>query len=162
MPSFFSAIRILLISNEITKALHITMKHTLLLALLFLSSNINALDAELSDFILGEYILIGKGLDSDSTYSGKVKIYMEDGEFKMSRQIGKVKIVGTAAIEKTAHGDAEVLRLRFTESSQLFEQTCLVQSDLDNYARISCYLYKPREDTNMPGMEVLFHDHNTK
>lgn len=67
---------------------------------------------------------------------------------------------GRAAIEAAVGGDARVLRIRFEQDGKSYEQTCMVGSDLDNYARISCYLYVPGRKTMNPGMEVLFIDHN--
>ena len=42
---------------------------------------------------------------------------------------------------------------------QEYEITYLWRSDLDNYARLSGYLYQPGEKTDSPGMEALFRDH---
>ena len=110
----------------------------------------------LADFVLGKYLLIGKKVDSPETYYGHVEIYSEKDELKVKRSIGETLIHGRAAMESALHGDAMVLRMKFDEDGVSYENTCLVQSDLDNYARISCYLYQPGITTMNPGLEALF------
>lgn len=112
--------------------------------------------------IQGKYILVGKGLDTDKTYLGKVEIRSIKDHLIVERKINGKSVKGSAAIESAAGGDVQVLRIRFTEDGDSYEQTCLVNSDLDNYARISCHLYKPGIKTTQPGLEVLFHDHTAK
>ena len=116
----------------------------------------------LSSFVQGKYLLVGKSLDSDQTYHGKVEVINNDGALSVLRHINGKTINGTGAIEPVLHGDAKVLRIRFAENDIQYEQTCLIDSDLDNYARISCHLYQPTVGTNQPGLEVLFIDHTTE
>lgn len=136
------------------------MKVFILLLLTLLPSFVNAGNNHLSDFVVGKYLLIGKMLDSDQAYSGKVEIFRKSDKLVVRRQIGNVVTKGTASIEKANHGEAEVLRIRFSEGSIEYEETCLIKPDLDNYARMSCHLYKPGIKTNKPGLEALFYDHS--
>lgn len=106
--------------------------------------------------------MVGKALDSENTYHGKVKIKNNNGELKVLRHINERTIEGTGTIESAVNGDTRVLRIRFDENKTQYEKTCMVGSDLDNYARISCYLYQPKIKTNEPGLEVLFNDHTAK
>ena len=110
----------------------------------------------LSEFVSGQYQLIGKGPDSDRTYSGQVGIFSESGKLRFLRVIAGNTVSGEAAIEEAVHGEANVLRMRFNENGVDYEDTCLIQSDLDNYARISCYLYRQDGTTREPGIEALF------
>jgi len=117
-------------------------------------------DSGLRDFLLGNYILIGKAVDSDATYQGKVELYAEkNGGMKAKRMIQGQTVIGDAALETALGGEAQVLRIRFSEKNIAYEETCLWKSDLDNYARISCYLYRPGGATANPGLEALFHYH---
>jgi len=136
------------------------MKMLAALLLILLPSFAYAGNNHLLDFVVGKYLLIGKALDSDQAYSGKVKISRKSDKLVVRRQIGNVVTNGTAAIESAIHGEAKILRIRFTEDSQKYEETCLIKPDLDNYARISCHLYKPGVKTNKPGLEALFYDHS--
>lgn len=110
----------------------------------------------LADFIQGEYHLIGKAPDSEKTYYGKLTIKSKANHLVIERRINDKTINGTAALEKALAGEADVLRMRFTEEEQKFEATCLIDSDLDNYARMSCYLYSVNGNTDHPGLEALF------
>lgn len=132
---------------------------TLFLIPLLASSGLYADESQqefLSGFVLGQYQLIGMGPDSDRTYSGQVEIFSESGKLRVRRMIGGNTLSGEAAIEEAAGGETSVLRMRFEEGGAAYEDTCLVQSDLGNYARISCYLYRQDGTTRKPGMEALF------
>ena len=131
--------------------------------LLVIYSSLSLSSTELMEMLVqGKYILVGKRLDTDKTYLGKVEIRSIKDHLIVERKINGKSVKGSAAIESAAGGDAQVLRIRFTEDGNSYEQTCLINSDLDNYARISCYLYKPGIKTTQPGLEVLFHDHTAK
>lgn len=135
------------------------MKFKIFIIFMLLSSLSGADETGLSDFLVGKYLLIGKAPDSEATYSGKLEIYRDKEKLKVLRKIGNMIVEGEAAIEYALNGDAEVLRIRFTEDSKDYEETCLFRPDLDNYARISCYWYQPGINTDKPGMEALFYDH---
>lgn len=119
-------------------------------------------ESMIRNFLVGDYLLVGNGPDSDEPYTGKVRLYLEGSALKVRRTINGQTVTGNAAIETALRGEAKVLRIRFTEGETVYEKTCLSQSDLDNYARISCYLYRPEESTESPGLEALFYDHTRK
>lgn len=116
-------------------------------------------DDFIADFLAGSYILIGKSMDSNETYTGHVEISTHDGALKIRRVVDGKVTVGNGAIESALNGETSVLRIRFVEDEGQFEKTCLWRGDLNNHARISCYLYRTGEDTLNPGLEALFHDH---
>jgi hypothetical protein len=112
------------------------------------------------EFLIGKYLLIGKAIDSQETYQGKMEIYSDKDLLRIKRSINGTVVYGTAAIERAEMADgAEVLRLRFNENGMDVEEACLMRVDLDNYARISCYLYYPGKGTDAPGLEAMFNDH---
>lgn len=120
----------------------------------------NAEDNFLARYLVGNYLLIGQGVDSKSTYSGNVSMYLENNKLKVKRTIkGKVTI-GQASFKQVLQGDSSVLRIQFSENGISFEETCLLRGDLDNYARITCYLYIPGADITNPGLEALFIDNS--
>lgn len=116
--------------------------------------------AFLSEFVVGKYLLVGKGVDSTSTYFGYVDVYSEEGRLKVRRKVGSETVLGVAGIENADRGGAKVLRVRFDHDGQSYENTCLIHGDLDNYARLSCHLYLSEGGTKNPGLEVLFVDHS--
>lgn len=128
----------------------------------FLSLTSHADDDFYSLMLPGSYILVGKALDSEKTYVGKIVIEGVKSGFKITRVIAGKSVYGNGKIESAAGGDAKVLRIRFNEGGSDYEQTCMIGADLDNYARISCYLYRPGVETLNPGLEVLFIDHTTR
>jgi hypothetical protein len=115
----------------------------------------------LYEFLAGHYILIGKEMESDITYSGTVDFTYENGRLFVTREVAGKIAKGVGKMEPALGPDkVNVLRIRFSQAGQDYEITYLWQSDLDNYARLSGYLYQPGKSTNSPGMEVLFADHS--
>lgn len=116
--------------------------------------------AFLAGFVAGKYHLIGKASDSDRTYYGQVEIGRSEDGLHVVRTIGGKTVTGTAKIEEAMTDGVPVLRMSFTDAGVDFEETCLTGSDLDNYARITCYLYQPGMATKNPGLEALFIVHD--
>ncbi|TNC85107.1 MAG: hypothetical protein CSH37_08730 [Thalassolituus sp.] len=144
-----------------SRALHV-MKIAIALLVPTISLVCVAEDDFLHMMVQGKYLLVGKGLDSDHTYHGKVEIKEQNGKLTVLRRINGKTTHGAAAIESALDGDAKVLRIKFAEGESKYEETCMIGSDLDNNARISCYLYQPKIRTMQPGLEVLFNDHTAK
>ncbi len=111
-------------------------------------------------FLAGSYTVIGKKIESGETYLGKVRlIYREnDGFLEMIRIIGGRTVRGKARIEPVLAGESRVLRLYFTDGGLEYEGTFLWRGDLDNYARLSGYLYFKDSATDDPGLEAMFID----
>ncbi len=110
----------------------------------------------LEQFVKGTYVLMGKSLESDETYLGNVSLSASETGLSVTRTIAGTETRGTAVIEQTSHTQTSVLRVRFSEDGNEFEETCLVGHDLDNYARITCHLYHPGTPTKNPGLEAWF------
>ena len=121
---------------------------------------LNAEDDFISIFVAGNYLLIGQGIDTKTTYSGEILIYLENEQLKVRRTINDKVTLGEASFKATLNGDVKVLRIRFSENRVEYEETCLWSSDLDNYARITCHLYIPGAEITKPGIEALFIDHS--
>jgi hypothetical protein len=114
-------------------------------------------DDFLRQFLVGEYQIVGKPLDAKTTYQGYATIQVSGSELMIERTIEGQTVAAQGRIEKT-HNNTRVLRTRFLQDQVPIEQTCLISSDLDNYARITCYSYSPPDaKTNDPGLEAYFH-----
>ena len=113
----------------------------------------------LLNFVAGKYHLVGKSPGSDTTYYGKVQLVSTESGIEVHRFIAGKTIAGSGTIEKATADNVSVLRIRFTENSTEYEETCMIDGDLDNYARITCYLYESGVRTSNPGLEVFFIDH---
>lgn len=113
-------------------------------------------DTFLSGFLSGSYEIVGRMPDSDSIYSGRMTLTPSDSGFNVIRTISGNTISGRAKIEAALRGEQTVLRLRFTKDSSQFEITYLIDSDLDNYPRLSGYIYRMDKSTTKPGIETCF------
>jgi len=119
------------------------------------------LDVEfLRGFLAGEYDLIGRKPDSATTYTGRVTIRDEGGTLQVIRIIDGKTAHGTMQIDTAAGADRiPVLRMRFSMDGHEFEATYIWQSDLDNYPRLTGYIYLPKNQTKSVGLEALFPIH---
>lgn len=108
------------------------------------------------NFLIGNYLIVGKYYKSNITYYGKATIAINGDNLKITKYINKQRMNAVGKIERALFADTDVLRMHFMEHQQPREGTCLFQGDLDNYARISCYIYPPHSDTSDPGLEVWF------
>ena len=112
----------------------------------------------LYQFLQGTYELIGRVPDSSKTYTGKVVLRKSDDYFEVIRRIEGKEIKGTGKIETATADKIKILRIRFTDENTSYEATYLIDSDLDNYGRLTGYLYIKEEGTKIPGLEALFID----
>jgi len=106
-------------------------------------------------FVPGRYTLIGRQPDSQATYTGTAKIERVGKQLRLTRVIGgkQERIVG--AVRRADPGEAWVLAFRWDRRVPM-EMVCLVGSDLDNYARLSCHWGKAGNPHTQPGMEAYF------
>lgn len=101
-------------------------------------------------------------MDSNKPFVGRVIINQKGKQLQILRTVNGVTIEGVGRIEQAAPESSRVLRIRFSSGTNKFEGTYLYHSDLDNYARLTGYLYKidPKTgipiDTKNPGLEALF------
>ncbi len=121
--------------------------------------NIGKTDNEIDflyDFLEGEYLLIGKLPDSNKTYSGKVTVKRSPKGLEVVRYVENKKIMGLGRIEYATADKRNVLRVRFKDERREYEATYVICSDLDNYARLTGYLYHKNKGTKVPGLEAWF------
>ncbi len=110
----------------------------------------------LYNFLEGSYELIGRFPDSNMTYTGKVVLKKSGDYLEVIRTIKDKVIKGTGKIETATADKIKVLRIRFIDENKSYEGTYLIDSDLDNYARLTGYLYLKEGGTKEPGLEALF------
>lgn len=144
------------------------MKHIMIIMTLIFSAQLVAADDStnhefLYGYLSGTYWVVGKKLDRTETYQGKVIFDGKSDHLNVTRAIQGEVVKGIGKIEHALGSDAvNVLRVRFKDKGQEFEITYLWRSDLDNYARLSGYVYQPGKQTDTPGLEALFIDHKSK
>jgi len=113
----------------------------------------------LETFVVGHYDLVGRSPNGGAAYHGRVEISRTADGLHVRRQVAGTERSGTAAVETATADRIKVLRIRFAGADGNYEETCMVGSDLDNRARITCYLYRPGVRTAQPGIEALFAEH---
>ena len=109
-------------------------------------------------FLKGSYELVGRWPDSNEVYSGKIILEKDRGHFRVVRLINGKKITGIGKIETATSDRVKVLRIRFKQDGREYEGTYLISSDLDNYGRLTGYLYLKNGKTKNPGLEAFFID----
>ncbi|KOR28232.1 hypothetical protein TI03_05195 [Achromatium sp. WMS1] len=67
-------------------------------------------------YFVGKYLLVGKGIDTNRTYTGQVEIFLEHKKLRLKRIIDGLVVFGDAIIEPALGGDANVLRFRYMQS----------------------------------------------
>lgn len=115
-------------------------------------------DAATYNFLNGSYRAIGRFPDSKVTYSGSVVLKYDKGALSVVRVINDREISGVGKIETATADAVKILRIRFQQDKQKYEAAYLIDSDLDNYGRLSGYWYREDGSTNKPGLEALFID----
>jgi len=110
-------------------------------------------------FFAGRYQAIGRHPDTQSSYLGDVTISIEDETLTMTRDIGGTTIPCRGKWEKATADRVPVLKFSFRNEGVDYGITYLWQVDLDNYARLTGYLYRMDGKTLVPGLEALFIKH---
>jgi len=106
-------------------------------------------------FVPGRYTLIGRQPDSLATYTGTAKIERVGGQLRLTRIIAGKRSTIQGVVRRADPGEAWVLAFKWTKK-QPMEMVCLIGSDLDNYARLSCHWGKAGNPHRQPGMEAYF------
>lgn len=107
-------------------------------------------------FMDGSYVVIGRLPDSNQTYQGTIGVTSSNQVLSMTRVMNGQKSIALGKFETTTD-DARVLKISFESKGKKYEESCLVSSDLDNYARVTCYVYQ--QATKKVGLETWFSDH---
>lgn len=110
-------------------------------------------------FVPGRFALIGQEPGGGGAYAGEATIAARGGGFVLRRTVAGKTSEAEGKIEvPSPPGEGKVLRFRF-EGGEAGEagrsMTCLVSSDLDNYARLSCLWGVAGRDA-IPGREAYF------
>ncbi len=112
------------------------------------------------EFVVGDYVVVGRGPDGGAAYAGSARIEKRGRELRLLRKVGGESSVAVGVHDFASPGEGEVLRFRWTVSERGEREersmTCLVGSDLDNFARLTCYWTRVGTQPDEPGLEALF------
>ena len=108
-------------------------------------------------YFVGRYWVVGRLPDSGTPYSGDLKVYLHEGEMALYWEVGDEVWTGRATfVESELVDTATQLRITVERNGHPYEGTLLWRNDLDNYPRVSGYIYDPKVDTDKPGLEAWF------
>ena len=139
-----------------------TMKATFLFVLVLVclqGAPLHAQEEEFPDapFFVGAYTLIGKALESNDAFLGKLLLTINDDSTKsFERIIDGTTTRGSWAIEYALGNEIRVIRIRWTNEGRRYECTYQWCMDFDTYPRLSGHCYETGKATDSPGMEVAF------
>jgi hypothetical protein len=106
-------------------------------------------------FVPGRYQLIGRHPDSPTTYAGTARIERVGRQLRLTRIVGGRKNQVYGVVRRADPGEAWVLHFKWG-TRQPMEMVCVIGTDLDNYARLTCHWGKAGNPHAQPGMEAYF------
>lgn len=106
-------------------------------------------------FVPGRYQLIGRHPDSPTTYAGTARIERVGRQLRLTRVVGGRKSQVFGVVRRADPGEAWVLHFKWGDK-QPMEMVCVIGTDLDNYARLTCHWGKAGNPHAQPGMEAYF------
>lgn len=117
-------------------------------------------DREKEDFLLstlvGSYEVIGRLPESRKTYSGKVVISREGDKLVLERTVNGTKYTAEASVGTATADKVPVVRAAWKQGRTGYGATYLMHTDLDNYPRLTGYVYFSGRRNGTPGIEALF------
>lgn len=106
-------------------------------------------------FVPGRYQLIGRHPDSQLTYTGTARIDRVGRQLWLIRSIAGKQSRIPGVVRRADPGEAHVLAFKWGKQRPM-EMICLVGSDLDNYARLTCHWGEAGNPHKQPGLEAYF------
>lgn len=108
-------------------------------------------------FVTGRFLLVGQQPNGGAAYAGEATISSDGKGFLLRRTIGgkTLEAKGKSEVPQPP-GEGKVLRFRWQEGGQSWMLSCLVSTDLDNYARLSCVWGREDQSYKVPGLESYY------
>jgi len=116
----------------------------------------------LQDFLPGEYVIIGKYPDSDTPYIGHIRVKNEGDSFSVVRRFDDREIHCQGKLEHATADKIVVFRMEWQDDQKQYLGTYMIHSDLDNYPRLTGFVYRTDVRTRWVGLEAWFSDHGLK
>lgn len=108
----------------------------------------------LSAFIMGRYDILGLS-ETGTPYTGWIELMRQsDTEMVLARTIDGRMEHGSASMQRSPESAKPVLRVALPDSGR--RGSCLIVSDADNYARLTCYLEYTDKRIDKPIREAWF------
>ena len=108
------------------------------------------------NFVVGDYVMVGREPDGGPPYSGTARIELGEGGLLLNRRRGTHEVTAIGRFEvPSPPNEGHVLRFRWYDPEPVL-MTCLVSADLDNYARLTCIWGHAGSQLPAPGLEAMF------
>ena len=106
--------------------------------------------------LIGDYVVVGREPDGGVAYSGSARIERDDDHLVLRQRRGERQITAAGRFEVPSPPDeGRVLRF-LSQDPEAVTMTCIVSSDLDNYARLTCLWLRQGTEPAEPGLEAMF------
>ena len=113
-------------------------------------------DDTLRDLVLGDYVTVGREPDGGIAYNGSARIEFDGDHLVLRERRGEHQITAAGRFEVPSPPDeGRVLRF-LSQDPEPVTMTCIVSSDLDNYARLTCLWLRQGTEPAEPGLEAMF------
>lgn len=113
-------------------------------------------DDEFLGFLVGEYVIVGQEPDGGTLYSGTAQLERSGDGLVLRRKRGAREVLAAGRLDvPSPPGEGRVLRFAW-ETPDPVRMTCLIGTDLDNYARLTCVWGVEGAAHGRPGIEALF------
>jgi len=109
-------------------------------------------------FFDGDYVIIGRHPDNGGLYQGKLQIKRDGKSWTIRRSIDGKSTDGVGKISPIAGGDARAFTMIFARGGHEYEATFSIDTDPDNYPRLTGYVYLADGSTTEVGLEAAFAD----
>jgi len=110
----------------------------------------------LLNFVVGDYVIVGREPDGGATYSGTARVEPREGGLLLNRRRGGNEVTAIGRFEvPSPPNEGRVLRFRWYDPEPVL-MTCLVSADLDNYPRLTCTWLHEGSQPAQPGLEAMF------
>jgi hypothetical protein len=120
------------------------------------AANADGTGDPLLDFVVGDYVIVGREPDAGAAYAGSARISRSADGVALERNQDGHSSTAVGSLEVASPpGDGHVLRFQWQEPAPT-TMTCLIASDLDNYARLTCYWLRDGSEPRQPGLEAMF------
>ena len=110
-------------------------------------------------FFDGDYVMIGRHSDNGGLYQGKLQIKRDGKSWTIRRSIDGKSTDGVGKISPIAGGEAHAFTMSFAQGGHQYEATFSIDTDPDNYPRLTGYVYRQDGATIVVGLEAVFADH---
>jgi hypothetical protein len=118
-----------------------------------------AFDADLLGYFVGTYDIVGRDYWTGRPFAGSATVTLSD-TLNVTWRDARGKISGIAREERCGEGPLPILHLVYREHGTDMDCLCLYSSELDNYPRITCQLWRANKGAaKPPGLLALFYRH---